>query len=868
MTRNFSQPIDFDDLCADDRWLRRLARLIVGDGADADDLVQDAWNVALRQPESVARTRSWMAGILRRLAMHRSRSILRRRRHMAQLSATSAVAPAADNQADLAEARRALIDAIERLGEPGRGLVLRRFFAGESIESIARERGQDAAVARSQLARAIGQLRQYLGTKDRSFLAPLVVAMPVAAHRASIATATRVGGIIVSKKSAAIAAAVVGILSFAVFEFMSGQSGTDDRMTAEIPTSNAHAEQPRRRSATESSAQLPPAETAEGAATQPFATTPASTLVGTIGGRVVDESGHPVAGASLRKVRAFVEAPTDLADSAQPPQARSDADGRFSIDLEPHEAIVVVIASASGYSAAESKPLPSGSFVELRLRRTASLYGRVTDEHGSPVAGADIRFRTSSWNTTISGGQTSAADGSFEFGDLTLPPGNGNRGASLRVIADGFAPYQEYLCAADLRQRTSAAAPKVIRLSRGRHLEVLVIDDDTEAACPDAAVLLWVRDQSIPASSSPWRAGIAHAPIRTLRTDGTGRLVIDHIDWSSESESPLGITVTKDSYAAVWRRIVAGFVDPKIVVRLSRSATVRGRVVDLLGRPVAHACVTITHPDDDHSFFAEPRFQDFGIGDVAWTDALGYFSSSAAPASAKEERSVYVQAAGRGLYSERKLVTVRAAGTTNSGELRLAFSEPPTQASTDVGRMLRGIVVDRRGRPIPGATVASQSRQTPNRAHTSFDGTFALRVPSASESAHDRAVLIRHPRFAATVRELPADLGGDPTQFVLDDAAKLSGIARHVDGRPVSGLTLRICDTSWTPAATDDGPPANVIENITTDADGRFGLADAPSGPIEISYRRDRQASPIRLTGLRASDGEITITVPSDGASR
>lgn len=868
MTRNFSQPIDFDDLCADDRWLRQLARLIVGDGADADDLVQDAWNVALRQPESVARTRSWLAGILRRLAMHRSRSISRRRRHMAQFSATSALAPAADNQADLAEARRALIDAIERLGEPGRGLVLRRFFAGESIESIARERGQDAAVARSQLARAIGQLRQYLGTKDRSFLAPLVVAMPVAAHRASMATATRVGGIIVSKKSAAIAAAVVGILSFAVFEFMSGQGGTDDRMTAEIPTSNAHAEQPRRRSATEASAQLPPAETAEGAATQPLATTPAPTIVGTVGGRVVDESGQPIAGASLRKVQAFVEGPTDLADSAQPPQAQSDADGRFSIDLEPYEAVVVVIAWASGYSAAESKPLPSGSFVDLRLRRTANIYGRVTDEQGSPVAGADIRFRTSSWKTTLAKGTTSAADGGFELGELALPPGNGNRGASLRVIADGFAPYQEYLCAADLRRNSTALAPKVIRLSRGRSLEVLVIDDDTEEACPDALITVWMRDQSLPDFRSPWCAKFAHTPIRTLRTDDTGRLVIEHIDGSAGSESPLGITVTKKSYATAARRIVAGYINPQIVVRLSRSATVRGRVIDLDGRPVAGACVTISHADDDQAFFAEPRFQDFGIGDVAWTDALGYFSSSAAPASAKEERSVHVQAAGRGLYSERKLVTVRAAGTTDSGELRLAFSEPPTLASSDVGRMLRGIVVNRRGRPIPGATVASQSRRMPNKAHTSFDGTFALRVPSASESAHDRAVLIRHPRLAATVRELPADLDGDPTRFVLDDAAKLSGIARHVDGRPVSGLTLTICDTSWTPAATDDGPPANVIENLTTDADGRFGLADAPSGPIEISYRRDRQASPVRLTGLRASDGEITITVPSNGASR
>ena len=58
-----------DDLVQQQAFLRRLALRLVADEATADDLVQDAYVLALtRPPERREALRAWLATVVRRLA--------------------------------------------------------------------------------------------------------------------------------------------------------------------------------------------------------------------------------------------------------------------------------------------------------------------------------------------------------------------------------------------------------------------------------------------------------------------------------------------------------------------------------------------------------------------------------------------------------------------------------------------------------------------------------------------------------------------------------------------------------------------------------------------------------------------------------
>ena len=62
-------------LLAHAAWLRRLARSLVGDGAAADDLVQETWVAALRRPPAEDRpVRPWLRRVLENAARFRWRA--------------------------------------------------------------------------------------------------------------------------------------------------------------------------------------------------------------------------------------------------------------------------------------------------------------------------------------------------------------------------------------------------------------------------------------------------------------------------------------------------------------------------------------------------------------------------------------------------------------------------------------------------------------------------------------------------------------------------------------------------------------------------------------------------------------------------
>src|SRR4051812_16279329 len=104
-------PATIESLLAQARWLDALARRLVADPHEADDIVQETWIAALKHPPHASvPMRSWLARVARNFAIQRGRgeSARKKREHSvardeASMGDTAAI--------DRAQTHRRLVDA-------------------------------------------------------------------------------------------------------------------------------------------------------------------------------------------------------------------------------------------------------------------------------------------------------------------------------------------------------------------------------------------------------------------------------------------------------------------------------------------------------------------------------------------------------------------------------------------------------------------------------------------------------------------------------------------------------------------------------------------------------------------------------------
>ena len=143
--------------------LLRLAVLLVGDRATAEDVVHDAF-AELHRRWPILRDRGNAGAYLSACVANGARSVLRRRRvawrHLKV--AEPDAGPAADVDALLADEHREVAAAVRRLPPRQQQVVALRYWADLNEVEIAQVMGISRGTVKSNAARGLAQLQRYL----------------------------------------------------------------------------------------------------------------------------------------------------------------------------------------------------------------------------------------------------------------------------------------------------------------------------------------------------------------------------------------------------------------------------------------------------------------------------------------------------------------------------------------------------------------------------------------------------------------------------------------------------------------------------------------------------------------------------------
>jgi RNA polymerase sigma factor (sigma-70 family) len=421
-----------------------MARVLVRDENEADDLEQEMWLEALeRPPRSERSLKGWFATALRHDLVDRRRSSAGRDRYEKSRARSEAIPPAADVVAE-ADAHKRVVVAVMDLPEPYRSTVLFRFFEDIPPSVIAARAGVPLETVRTRLRRALALLRTRFdeesgGGRNEWCLAllPLVRSPLAAAAPTGTATTAVVGGLVM--KSSIQAAVAAGLLTTCGLAWWALSA------SASAPVEVAQQAAPA------------PARPLVRMARAPRAAPPAPESP------PVTQAMQAPAPPPAAALQAMVQAAPPAPPAAAPPQPAApvgEVAGRVLLlgDRSPVEGATVTLRDASpakdGVKPAEIQPLTTGATGQFRFRgvpvgtyvlhaskeglaeRTmpgvtltdsggveglevllaagGAIAGLVTDAQGAPVAGLSV---TTQWDGPPIGSAatTTGDDGTFRF---------------------------------------------------------------------------------------------------------------------------------------------------------------------------------------------------------------------------------------------------------------------------------------------------------------------------------------------------------------------------------------------------------------------------------------------------------------------
>jgi RNA polymerase sigma factor (sigma-70 family) len=533
---------------------------------------------------------------------------------------------------------------------------------------------------------------------------------------------------------------------------------------------------------------------------------------GTAGGRVLDESGKPIAGAKVLARLSNAPKPVQgdgrvnyngtLAWGDDAP--KTDADGRWRLDNVPdrpdlefslfvtHPDFVstdrwVQSGKTSGLTAAG---LRAGT-ATLKLKAGVIVTGRVTDPAGKPVKDAVVihGYDHYAFATT----RKFAADAEGRYRLPALPPGP----TPLTVLARGWAPQMRVV---ELKDGLPA---QDFRLAPGKPVRLRFADAAGEPV-PKATVTLkeWKGSRAIYSDHDPNHPTVPDTGVpRTADKDGVW-------EWPAAPDEPVKVWVAAKGFAPQEFDVVGGTTDRTVTLKAEHRVT--GSVTDAVtGKPVRAFTVIpvdvfrkdFLHAERGHAASGKDGRLDFHADrtDIPLrlrVEALGYRTQDGPEFRVGDD-----------------------AGRTQ--DFRLQPSPPRT-----------GLVLDPNGKAAakaevvfasPTEVIDLSSADFNHRAFADATGRFEFPDPGAPW-----AVLARTDAGMAFA-ELPADRA-DAGTLRLRAWASVRGTFAD-GGKPVAGATVFV-----SPVRIDDPSRPRLQDALqtTTGPDGRFEFARVPPGPASV----------------------------------
>jgi len=555
-----------------------------------------------------------------------------------------------------------------------------------------------------------------------------------------------------------------------------------------------------------------------------------------LSGRVIDETGAPVGGATLE-----ARAESDPTSAAPLQRANGDAQGRFSLrGLPPGSYALIARAPLHELTVLPKVQTPSTrEGLQVVLVRTSALRGEVRTAQGSPAPKAIVTAAGSGLWPPRS--LETDAQGRFELSPL--PAGiyelRAKLGGSVSAPAEGVV------------LEPAAASFVTLSLVPGADLRGRVVDAAT--GLPLAAEVIVVED------------ALSAVPART-KTDAKGEFVVPglrplvHRVWA---RAPGYVSVAGQAF------------DPGLkahVLSLLRAGSVAGRIVDELGQPVAGAELELSGIAVDGSplrVAAAAQLLAAGSRPPPAGDNLGITEGPipkvpliALPQGAPGALESETVAAAAGFVSDavgafriegvapgRLQVVARHARFAPSRSALETLA--PGGGLVDVTVMMsRGIdltgrVLDARGFPVASIRVQLLLEGEPSARATlsAADGGFVF------PGVRGNAVLSAHPAGSPEVRETLALDGREPREVVLTlggDARALAGRVVDPRGFPIEGALVRV-------EAKDPRSPTAL--SAASGSDGTFRVDGLPPPPYRIAVERAGFA-PALLAAVSPRPGE------------
>ncbi len=512
-------------------------------------------------------------------------------------------------------------------------------------------------------------------------------------------------------------------------------------------------------------------------------------------GRVLAWGGTPIAGATITTAKEENDA------SARDPETRSDADGRFSLQVRSG-GLVALEARAPGHAPGlDEGPAPGHAF-ELWLAPESTLGGTVTRD-GAPVAGASVLAERSGGLSPVTAEAVTDATGAYRL--TGLDPGS----YSLRALTDDAAGAPSTAVTLGLDEDRNGLD---INLTPALRITGQILGGDAPCKAGSLSLLDESRGNRLNFPTGP-----------EGQVNARGLL---------PGEYQLSVTCTGflPAAASLVRVVDRALLDQRWT--LAPGLALRGRVLAADGTPATRLHVYATAERDP----ADPKLFSYAETEP---DADGRFELT-------------------GLVPGPYRVTIAA----DHGDARavpqeplhvvLAADTPELTLTMPVTGELRGVLRDAGGHAIDRAMVMLAGSADAQHVLAGDDGSFLF--PAVAPRDYHLIARRNSQRLAgATLDGQPVTItaGGltTTTAIVAAPDQRLTGLVRDAASAPVAGAFVVLRSRSQQLLA----PP------VETDAAGRFTVPALAPGKYRVrAYRRGGGEA---LTDAVEAGSDLTLTL-------